>query len=69
GNPYLIIHAGHLNLAIIGHYNFATTILVRIMYIMLNAIKEAESAAMRPHTLTLPRAKPGYSNHFQSLKH
>ncbi|SAB82170.1 Uncharacterised protein [Enterobacter hormaechei] len=26
GNPYLIIHAGHLNLAIIGHYNFATTI-------------------------------------------
>lgn len=42
--------------------------LVRIMYIMLNVIKEAESAAIRPHTLTLPRAKPGYSNHFQSLK-
>lgn len=35
----------------------------------LNAIKEAESAVIRPHTLTLPRAKPGYSNHFQSLKH
>lgn len=42
--------------------------LVRIMYIMLNDIKETESAAMRPHTLTLPRAKPGYSNHFPSLK-
>ncbi|MCU3141293.1 hypothetical protein N8T02_24580, partial [Enterobacter asburiae] len=29
GNPYLIIHAGHLNLAIIGHYNFATTTYVK----------------------------------------
>ena len=25
GNPYLIIHAGHLNLAQGGHYNFAVT--------------------------------------------
>ncbi|MEY5217358.1 hypothetical protein WI647_11985, partial [Salmonella enterica subsp. enterica serovar Corvallis] len=33
----LIIHAGHLNLAQSGHYNFAVTMLVRIMYIMLNS--------------------------------
>ena len=34
----LIIHDGHLNLAQSGHYNFAVTIKVRIMYIMLNRI-------------------------------
>lgn len=36
GNPYLIIHAGHLNLAQSGHYNFATTILVHTILVMLN---------------------------------
>lgn len=36
-NPSMVsLRDGHLNLAHGGHYNFATTILVRIMYIMLN---------------------------------
>lgn len=39
------------------------------MYIMLNEIKEAQDAAIRPYTLTLPDVGPGYSNHFPSLKH
>ncbi|WP_222859426.1 hypothetical protein, partial [Klebsiella oxytoca] len=40
GNPYLIIHGGHLNLAQSGHYNFATTKLVRVIIVMLNSLHE-----------------------------
>lgn len=32
----LIIHDGHLNLAQGGHYNFATTVQLRLMRFMLN---------------------------------
>ncbi len=32
----LIIHDGHLNLAQSGHYNFAVTLIVRAIYLMLN---------------------------------
>ncbi len=62
-NPSMVsLHDGHLNLAQSGHYNFAITLLVRIMYIMLNALTiplvHNHLRTTINHTLTPPPYSP-----------
>ncbi|MCU7771733.1 hypothetical protein, partial [Klebsiella pneumoniae] len=59
GNPYLIIHAGHLNLAQGGHYNFAVTKLVRVIIVMLNLIiNDIKINILRQWPTTFPLQQP-----------
>ncbi|RSV80464.1 hypothetical protein EGH56_23640 [Klebsiella aerogenes] len=53
----LIIHDGHLNLAQSGHYNFAVTTTVRIIYLMLNDLSSVIiiiAARLKPEQFDLP---------------
>lgn len=51
------LHDGHLNLAHSGHYNLATTTIVRIIYLMLNDLSSVIiiiAARLKPELFDLP---------------